>query len=73
MKTRLRPVRARNKRRVLEKLSKVLAEQFVLKKDLRPETRPVGHLHAGEHDIFEFAVGLESDVAAEPYGLEKAL
>lgn len=50
---------------VFARISKLLAEQFDPEKDFKPETRLAGDLHADELDIFEFAVGLESEFAAE--------
>jgi acyl carrier protein len=55
---------------VFERISRVLADQFEPEKDFKPETRLVGDLHVDELDLFEFAVGLESEFAAELNGRE---
>ena len=55
---------------VFEKIRTLLAEQFEPEKNFKPETRLVGDLHADELDVFEFAVGLESEFAPELNGRE---
>ncbi len=55
---------------VFARTCKVLAAQFEPEKDFTPDTKLIADLHADELDIFEFAVGLESEFAAELNGRE---
>ena len=55
---------------VFERICKLLAEQFEPAKEFKPETRLIGDLRADELDVFEFAVGLESEFALELNGRE---